>query len=322
MGAAFSITPTAHKAFFVYDTTPGSVVTGQVRVINVSPVAGRVALYAVDATTGQTSGAVYLGRTAPKRGVGSWIRLSTPGITLGPHQRAVVPFSVRIPSSSGSGQHLGGIVAAPLQPRTTQVTHKGRSSFRVNIREIAIVAVEVNLPGPKQQFMSITSLTPSGRPGYQTLEIGLSNGGNTLLKGHGKLTVTNANGTQLLAKRFMLDTFVPHTQIAYPVYVTGKRLPLGRYIGRVTVTYGLGHTVTRTFGFTISTKRLRETFGSTVPGGVLPGTPPSSSSTPVWALALGALLLLALGIAGSSYYHRRGGVGRRSNDHRDSPAID
>jgi hypothetical protein len=301
-GATFSITPLNREPFFVFHSTPGHVLRGRVRVVNVSATPGSVALYPVDATTGQTSGAVYQSTNAERRDVGAWIRLSRSQLTLGPHGGATVAFSVTIPPPTRQGEHLGGLVARPLQLRSTSVVGKGKHSFRVNVEQIAIVAVQVDLPGVDQR-MDITSLSAGGRPGYQTLALGLANIGDALVKGRGTLTVSNASGKQVLNQAFPLDTFVPHTQIAYPVYVRQGRLAPGGYRGTVTIYYGDGHRLSKTFGFAISSQQVRQTFGSS-PSGPTAGRR-SSSSIPTWALGLGGAGLVGLSVGGSALYFRR-----------------
>jgi Protein of unknown function C-terminal (DUF3324) len=301
-GATFSITPTSKAPYFIFNSSSGSTVRGQVRVVNVSSTTGRAKLYSVDATTGQTSGAVYKSAGAARHGVGAWLKLATSSLSLGPHQGAQVPFTVHVPSGMPGGQYLGGLVAAPIKPVTTKATKRGKSSFHVNIQEIAIVAVQVDLPGPLTHKLEITNVQASGRPGYQTLPVSLTNAGNTLIKGRGKLTVFKA-GRQVFAAPFSLDTMVPHTSIAYPVYVRGKRLPPGSYTGHVRVVYAGNHIAQGTFPFTISSNQVRKTYGTTVP----PGAPISSgsSSVPIWAIALGGVALIAVSIGGSAFYFRR-----------------
>src|SRR2546427_6402574 len=65
-------------SYFIFDSKPGVVVKSQVNVTNTGTVKGTVNLYTVDATTGQTSGAVYLNHGDPRRDVGVWITVSTP----------------------------------------------------------------------------------------------------------------------------------------------------------------------------------------------------------------------------------------------------
>lgn len=231
---------------------------------DVSRTPGRVELYGADATTGQTSGAVYLSRQAT-RGVGRWLSLSTPRLTLGRDQGQTVSFSVHVPSGVHGGQYLAGLVAQPVQARSPRVTHKGKRTFRVNIQEITIVAVEVVVSGPAQQRMSVTGVSASGRPGYQTVMIGLANTGDRLVKGHGHLTVAAAGGRRALSRSFSLDTFVPHTHIAFPVYVTGQRLPPGQNAASVPITYDNHHTQDRSFRFAITGDQVRQTYGTTAP---------------------------------------------------------
>src|SRR3954466_819228 len=59
----FAIKPATATAtnYFVLPLVPGSFVTRKVKVSNVGDTAGVVRLFGVDATTGQTTGAVYLG---------------------------------------------------------------------------------------------------------------------------------------------------------------------------------------------------------------------------------------------------------------------
>jgi hypothetical protein len=97
---------------------------------------------------------------------------------------------------------------------------------------------------------------------------------------------------------------VPQTKIDFPLYVQGARLPPGHYSSEVTIFYTGGHVVHAVFGFTISTKQVRQTFGSSVPGNAS-ATLAKSSSVPIWAIALGALALVAASIGLSALFFRR-----------------
>ncbi len=108
-GPTFALEPAspAKLGYFVLSGRPNAKIKGKVRVINVGTKAGRTSLYAVDATTGQTSGVVYRSRQEPRRGVGVWIRLAKTTVRLSPGQSQVVPFTVRVPRGAAAGQHLG-----------------------------------------------------------------------------------------------------------------------------------------------------------------------------------------------------------------------
>jgi hypothetical protein len=300
-GPSFSITPTGAQPYFVFNASPGATVQGAARVVNASGAAGNVTIAAVDATTGQTSGAVYLSPTDPKHDVGAWVTVAPSQLTLAPHQSADVSFTVRVPAGARAGQHLGGLVATPSALRSSTLTHRAGHTFRVNVREISIVAVQVNLPGPPVQKVTVTGLTAAGRPGYQTLLIGISNAGNTLVKGNGRLIVSAAGGGQVLNQAFALDTLVPQTSIQFPVY-TQKRLPAGQYSGAVQLSYGSGHSESLTLPLTISSKQVRQTFGSHP---LATGGGGSGSSTPILLIALAAVALVAAGVGGSALVFRR-----------------
>lgn len=289
-GPSFALQVTGSRApFFVLGARPGSTVTGEVTVINVGPTGGGVTLYPTDATTGQTSGAVYRSPQEPRRDVGAWIQLSQRHLTIGASQAQVVPFRVVIPTGVRPGQHLGGIVAAPDQPRARITGRRGKATFHVNIRDITVTAVEVNLPGSRTQQLAVTGTRAGAEPGYQTVLVGLASTGTALTKGEGSLTVTDQQGRELLNRSFTLDTFVPDTEIQYPVEVRGKALPAGHYRAQVTLYYG-AHYQTRVLPLTVSDKELTQAFGSrrTTPPAVV-GIP--LSTIPLIIIGVAVLLL-------------------------------
>src|SRR6266849_3410912 len=125
---------TATKSYFVLVARPGDVISDRIRIVNTGGRTGTAYLYPVDATTGQTSGAVYLSRQSPRHDVGAWIRLSRSRVTLGPGANAVVTFTIRVPRSIRSGDHLGGIVA-----ENAAVTKaSGNGALQIRIRHLTI----------------------------------------------------------------------------------------------------------------------------------------------------------------------------------------
>jgi Bacterial protein of unknown function (DUF916) len=288
--AVFSVQPVKKSriGYFVLAGRPGATLHGDVRVLNVGDRTGSASLYAVDGTTGQTSGAVYRSRQEKRRDVGAWLRLSETSVTLAPGAMKSIPFTVRVPSNAYEGQHLGGIVAQASARSSKTVRKTKRSSFQVKIQELSVVAVQVNLPGPRVTRMAINSLRPSAIPGHQDLQVGLSNAGNVLLKGSGSLTVVDGSGKRLRHQDFPLDTFVPHTHINLPIYTAGKALPVGSYKGTVVITYW-GHRLVRTFLFKITAADNKQAFGSPATSTVASPT----DNTLLYALIGGGVLLLA-----------------------------
>lgn len=223
----------ATKSYFVLDPAPGTTVQSSVRVTNVGSGPGVIRLYAVDGTTGQTSGAVYRSVSAPRRDVGAWITLGARRLALGPGKSAVVPFTVRIPVGARGGDHLGGIVG-----ENASLTSGGEGAIRVKIQHLTIAAVLVRLPGAPVARLSLDRAAASGGNGYQYVNLDLANRGTIMMKPVGSMTLRTADGTLIASRKLALDTFLPRTQIRYPVVLPRQVLKPGRYVASVALEYG------------------------------------------------------------------------------------
>jgi hypothetical protein len=304
-GPVFALKPasTAKLGYFVLGAKPGATVRGKVQVINVGTEAGKTSLYAVDATTGQTSGAVYRSQQEPRRGVGDWIKLGAKTVALAPGQSQIVPFTAKVPSGASGGEHLGGIVAQrSSSSASSSPAASGESgTFKVRVHALSVIAVQVNLPGPRRPKMSLSGIKAGTDPGHQALLLGIGNTGNVLVKGSGSLKVVNSSGRSVQRQKFNLDTFVPESRIDFPVYIEGKALKPGHYRGTVTIRY-LGHRLTRTYPFTITAANAKQVFGSQA-AQVAP--PDSSSGGGAAIYVLAGIAALAIGAAGYFFMRSR-----------------
>ena len=304
-GPTFALKPAtqAKLGYFVLAGQPGTTLRGKVEVINVGSKAGKTSLYAVDATTGQTSGAVYRSKGEPRPGVGGWIKLGKSSLELNPGQSQVVLFTVRVPSDTSAGQHLGGIVAQRSTQVATNQTAPGgkkKSGFKVKIQALSVLAVQVNVPGPEHPRMTLSGIKPGNQPGHQSLLLGIGNTGNVLVKGTGSLKVVNHSGQQVQRQGFNLDTFVPESHIDFPVYIQGKALSPGRYRGTVTINYR-GRSLTRTYPFTITATEVAQTFGSQT----AQTTPIGSSNDNTLLYILIVVTVLSLSAAAFFFWRNR-----------------
>lgn len=265
VGPTFSLSPIdapAGRAYFVYESKAAKKLSGRMRVLNTGDAAGVVSLYAVDATTGQTSGAVYRSRRDARREVGSWTRIAKHRLRLAPGQAAEVGFRVRVPRGTKAGEHLGGFVAEnrTLQRAKTASRQKGR--FKINVRGLSVVALQVNVPGPRVHKLLIDGAKAGGsRGGNQMVLLGLRNDGNTMVKPTLAVQVKDGGGRVLQRRKLKLDTFLPHTRIDYPVPVRKKALRSGSYSASVVLDDGLGHIIRADKNFKISTKQVKQVFG-------------------------------------------------------------
>jgi hypothetical protein len=293
----FALQPVGGGPYYVFDSQPGSVIEGRIRVSNTGSHTGTARLYGVDATTGPTSGATYLTDPGRESGVGEWTHPAIAKVRLAPGERRIVPFQVLVPWGVAPGDHLGGITA-DAGVRRGHAVKRHRSAFRIDVRTLTVIAVQVRVPGARRPALAIDGIRAGGIPSYQQLFLRLRNGGNVLVKGHGSLVVRSRDGRVLKRAAFALDTFVPDSQIAYPVPVRGRVLPKGSYRATITVRYA-GRTVSRSFEFKVDDAALSEVYGSGAPTGGRPG-----SGSPL-VLILIAVALLLLGFAGAWLHFRR-----------------
>jgi Bacterial protein of unknown function (DUF916)/Protein of unknown function C-terminal (DUF3324) len=247
------------KSYFVFDSKPGIVVKSNVRVTNTGTARGSAILYPVDATTGQTSGAVYLNQNNPRKDVGAWIALGAQKVTLDAGQSQIVSFQVTIPSTVRPGQHLGGIVAENL---TESSSSQGNSAIQIKVKNLTIIAVQVNLPGTPVEQLVGTGAQAGGQNGYQQLLVGLSNTGTVMLKPYGTLQISNAQGQIVKNISLKLDTFLPQTAINYPVAITGQALGAGNYQAMLDLTYGHNQMLHYTTKFSITQQQVTQVFGT------------------------------------------------------------
>lgn len=222
------------QSYFVVSGRPGSSSRHEVRIVNVGRGAGTAYVYAVDGTTGQTSGAVYLDRRAPRRDVSTWLDTRPLTLSLAAGESHVIPLEVRIPADARPGDHLGGIVAENAHVRKGS----GNGPLRINVRQLTVVAVVVQVPGKARSRLEVTGVAPGGEHGYQYLYLALRNAGENTLTPSGRVSLRDVQGREVVSRDFQLDTFLPRTAIEYPVLLPGQNLVPGRYSATVRIAYG------------------------------------------------------------------------------------
>lgn len=226
----------APSNYFTLKALAGETLRDAVVVANPGSTPITIALYPVDATTGQNGGAVYMSDTDPRKDVGAWITLETTTIEVQPQKQATVPFTVTIPNATRAGQHLGGIAAQLDRGRSAATQQAG--SFGITTVTRALTAVLVNIgdaaPTPSLRIMGAQIADVDELP---TLTLSVHNDGTALVKSHGDVTVTDAAGKVVLTSQLTLDTLVPQTTIAYPVQADPPTVP-GTYRVRAMLDFG------------------------------------------------------------------------------------
>jgi hypothetical protein len=292
--AKFAVDPqgaSSARGYYVFHTSAGRVAVGRIRIANVGNHTATVRLTAVDAGTGATTGAVYGASPSGPVNVGAWTTLSRSWARLHPGSSTIVHFTVRVPAGTAAGDHLGGIVAENAHAARSSASQRGRR-FRIDVRSQTIIAVRIRVPGPHRPSLALTGIRAGGEDGRQALLLGMRNEGNVLVKGRGRLLVTDAEGRRLQNTRFPIDTFVVGTAVALPVPVTHRALAAGHYHAVAELRYR-GQTTRRAFDFEISDHQVGQVFGSR-PGLAAPHR--SATTLLPWGAGL-ALAGFAIGAA-------------------------
>lgn len=256
------------KEYFVLRARPGRTLSGKLRITNLGHAAGTASLFAVDATTGQTTGAVYQGEQVARHDVGAWTHVGRRTLRLAPGQGVVVPFTVHVPRGAQPGTHLGGLVARNDKVNAGGPARRGKGTFRVRIQNLNITALQIEIPGPRTSRMALTGVVRAGGAsgGHQAVLVGLRNTGNTLVKPRLRVVLHTRSGAVLQRAQLQLDTFVPRTEVLYPVQVRGRALAQGDYTADVAVSDARGHVQQQaTTKFSVSQKDEKQVFGSSSP---------------------------------------------------------
>jgi hypothetical protein len=277
------------RSYFIFDTKPGSHFKSAVRVSNTGTTAGHASLYGTDATTGATSGTVYLGQNSKPLDVGAWINLSASSFDLGPKQSRTISFEVTVPKNVRSGEHLGGIAmeVTPITPTTSSSQQKGQ--MQINTRIVTVVAVEMILPGKPIEALSATNIQSGGMNDYQTVLLNLHNTGTMMVKPYGTLELFDAHRVHLQTVSIKMDTFLPVTSINYPVYLK-QPLGVGRYQALLTLKYGNNHVLQYNTFFTITAQQIQQVFPTS--GTTQAPQASVTSSLPWWMFAVGGFIVL------------------------------
>jgi hypothetical protein len=156
-----------------------------------------------------------------------------------------------------------------------------------------------------------------GEHGYQYVYVHLKNSGALTTKPTGSLQIFDASGKRVAARDLQLDTFLPGTEIDYPVLLPERALDPGAYTACVKLTYGaaaIGYrrtagaaqTIGRMVAFTVSKGQYTKVFSGAPPLRQRQSAAKGSTGSDILLVLVGALagvlvlLLTAVGVA----FHR------------------
>ena len=204
-------------SYFTLSPRPGHpTLAGTLEVRNRSNRRIVVHLDPVASLTASTLGSAYGTATPENAGQAAWIRIATRRLVLAPRQKVGVPVGVNTPPDVHPGDYLSGIsvqAAGPGQER------KLRGNIAVSSVQRYAVGLLVDIPGPRQPMIRLTSAKVTREPAGLTFYLHATNTGNAILKNvRGKLLVTR--GKRVVAQTTIgPGTFVTGTSIDYPLLV-------------------------------------------------------------------------------------------------------
>ncbi|HEY2260683.1 MAG TPA: hypothetical protein VGH45_13265 [Solirubrobacteraceae bacterium] len=230
----FAVDAIGFRSYFVFNARPGASVHGTLRVVSLTAGAKTVLVRPVDVSTAAAGGLQY-GDHGPV-GNGRWLTLGRRSVRVSGTGSARVPFTVRVPSGAGTGDHFMGITA--VDRRVLAEHPSGHGAIRLRLIPRLAMTLELRLPGRHRSGLALGGVKVQVAPSGASLTFGISNPQNTLIPSTiGSVTVWQG-GTPLFSRDIELASFVPRTAISYHVpwegtpvqgtyRVTGELRPVG-----------------------------------------------------------------------------------------------
>ncbi len=159
---------------------------------------------------------------------------------------------------------------------------RGDARFDVEVRQRRAVAIHVRVPGPRAPRLELRDVAIGAEQDVQEVRVVMANAGNTLVRAHGTVRVTDADGRRVLDRKVDLEPILPGDEIRYPVRISGRALAEGTYEAEVRLRYG-NRSVHLLDRFSISREDITRSFPQTV-------KPPITGTAPPLALMIISLL--------------------------------
>ncbi len=233
------------NGYFVYEMAPGSTRAGTMLVKNKSDKPLDEQLAIVPAFTAQNGGSAFGAAGDAPTGPAEWVKLDQAEVSLQPGASSPVRFQVQVPAGIQPGQYLAGVAAYKPETHVPQQVSTGQDQARavLDVQMRYVVAVQVNVPGAWNADMSISEVGVVEQPSGAFLGVRLKNSGNVFLRPSGSVKMWDENGNTVVEQAVNMGTFVPGTEVRYPVSLPSPPGP-GNYNVRVELSYGDGQVAT------------------------------------------------------------------------------
>lgn len=178
----------ASKSWFVYDLNPGEIKNSKVDIKNDSDQSVTLKIYPVDAVTTKDGSFAPQSEDSVKKGVGSWINMSTTEISLNPNEVKTVDFVINVPTSAEIGDHMGAIIVQNKKLSGSEIGTAVQVINRLGAR------IYITVIGEKIEKLEITNFDKTIENGKVVFQLNLVNEGNTRITPKGEIEIKDKNG--------------------------------------------------------------------------------------------------------------------------------
>ncbi|MDH6519168.1 hypothetical protein M2163_003847 [Streptomyces sp. SAI-135] len=193
----------AARLYFYLSADPGQTIDDKVVVSNRTGEPLTFRLYAADAYNTARDGGFAVRTVAERqRGVGAWAKPAKSRVTVPPHGRITVPFTLAVPEGAEPGDHAGALVA--LDERVD----KGDGAVALGVQRAVAARIYLRVGGPTVPAIAVEDVRVSHHqplvPGLgdsgATISYTLRNTGNVTLDPKVELRATGLFGRTLLSR--------------------------------------------------------------------------------------------------------------------------
>ncbi|HEY8284154.1 MAG TPA: hypothetical protein VIJ28_07185 [Chloroflexota bacterium] len=170
---------------FTYALRPGMVIKDGLILHNFASRAVRLSVYPADMRSLAGGGLAPAQAYEPRRRAGAWIHLRTMIITVPPHRREQIPFTVSVPPGVVPGDYYGAVVAAAEGDRRKAGVH-------IAIR--AALIVHFSVPGKIRVGVVLGGLHSHAMGGGESFNLVVTNTGSVTFMVSGAILLRDGAG--------------------------------------------------------------------------------------------------------------------------------
>lgn len=225
------------SARFDLELYPGESHQDAIKISNKSGKDNTYKIFAADGKTTADGAFALAGVNDPKTEVASWITLEKDEVTIPNGSEAVINFTVKVPSNTEVGDHLGGISVFDTNQNQKQTDDNG---FVLNITTRVGVRIYITVPGEIVKKMELVDFNGGLDPKTDkvVLDFGLKNSGNVRVEPKGEITILNSIlGSSVQSFPVDLRMVLPGNPTRVPI-IWDKTPLAGKYTVRANINYG------------------------------------------------------------------------------------